>query len=145
MQPYTGTELSSSLVAAHVRILGNTVTVSGADDLSFPDNSHDYVVVFSVVHYFPDETYLKRALAEATRVARKAVLICDIRTQPREAVQDRYQFKEKTALEHLLVPKESVKALIPYHMPFEISPAYHDHHGGSYNLLIRISQVRKEL
>ena len=75
---YGGVDYSETLVKKHIDILGNTVYVADADKLPFPDKSFDYVFSMSVFHYFPNADYVKRAISEMSRVARKNIFIGDL-------------------------------------------------------------------
>ena len=134
--PYHGIERSSTLVSKHRALVNPNVSVGEAAALPVKNDSYDYVVIFGVVHYFPDLDYVRRALGEALRVARKGVIVCDLRTQPRQTLAGKDIIPTSGSLSHLLVPREAIKSLLPENTPFQIRPAYCDHYGAPYNLLI---------
>ncbi|MFB6888400.1 class I SAM-dependent methyltransferase [Kitasatospora sp. NPDC056327] len=67
---YRGTDISGTAVARMVRDYGHHpgagFTVAQADDPALP-GGFDTVVLNSVIHHFPTEAYLRRALANAVR------------------------------------------------------------------------------
>lgn len=69
----TGLEPDEMLVVAN-RAAGLDVRVSRAEALPFPDRSYDVVTFDYVAHHVE---FLDRALLEAARVARRAVLVLD--------------------------------------------------------------------
>lgn len=76
---YTGVDYSPAMVARFLALQpGRHAEVSEARALRFADGSFDKVFAFSVFHYFPDEGYVQRAIAEMRRVARHAVFIGDL-------------------------------------------------------------------
>ena len=131
-QPYHGIDSSSSLIDKFKTLLpSHSVSIGEAAALPCGDQSHDFVVLFSVSQYFTDVFYFKSAVLEFVRVARKGVLICDVRTKERIPFKDKYKLKAQ----HLLIPPESLTELIPT-TQFQVSPAYYVHYGTPYNLLI---------
>ena len=134
--PYHGIERSVSLASKHRTLMQNKVTVGEADALPVQNGAYDYVVIFSVVHYFADQNYLRRTLSEAIRVARKGAIVCDIRTKPRKTLPGKDVIPTDGTLTHLLVPSDTIHSLLPENTPFQIRSAYCEHYGAPYNLLI---------
>lgn len=75
---YVGIDYARAMVTRHIGLLGNTVARGEARELMFRDGWFDVVFAFSVFQYFPDVGYAREAVAEMTRVARRAVLIGDL-------------------------------------------------------------------
>jgi ubiquinone/menaquinone biosynthesis C-methylase UbiE len=66
---YTGLDLSNTLLETLRRKMpGITLVQGNAEDLSFPDESFDAVVVFAGLHHLP---HFERAIAQARRVLRR--------------------------------------------------------------------------
>ena len=75
---YQGIEKSKNLCDIAQKTLDVPVECTDAANLPFDDNSFDYVVVYSIMQYFPDREYADRAIAELKRVARKGVYVGDV-------------------------------------------------------------------
>lgn len=76
---YYGVDNSSSLISiASKSFPQTTFAVSEANSLEFPDNSFDYVIVYSVFQYFPDYEYAKRCIDEMNRVSKTGIYIGDL-------------------------------------------------------------------
>lgn len=76
-----GVDYSSSFVGiAQKAIKGLEARVAEAAALPFPDESFSRVISHGVFHYFPDEAYVEKALAEMLRVLEPegGILIADI-------------------------------------------------------------------
>lgn len=51
-------------------------------ELPFPDSAFDVVIGTTMTHHLPDDTAVERHFREAHRVARHAVLLCDMQRSP---------------------------------------------------------------
>lgn len=61
------------------QLAGNTDhVVASATELPFPDGSFEVVLATSMTHHLPSEAAVIAHFREAARVARRAVLICDL-------------------------------------------------------------------
>ena len=56
--------------------------VGSATELPFPDNSFDVVVASQMTHHLDSDDAVRRHFAEAYRVARRGILICDLHRNP---------------------------------------------------------------
>jgi hypothetical protein len=56
--------------------------VGSATELPFPDSSFDVVVASQMTHHLDSDDAVKRHFAEAYRVSRKGVVICDLHRNP---------------------------------------------------------------
>ena len=75
---YSGVDKSQSLIDKHIKILGNNVKVSEANDLPFRDKEFDVSFSFGVFHYFPDESYVISVIREMIRVTKFNIFIGDL-------------------------------------------------------------------
>ena len=86
---YVGVDYARSLVNRHIAELGHAVIQGEAIDLPFGDGSFDYVVCVGVLAYFDSLDYLKAALKEFERIARKGVYLGNVRCVAREGASSK--------------------------------------------------------
>lgn len=95
---YVGIEKSPSLSEVFAKRSGRVVLARGAERLPFKDNSFDHVVSHSMLQYLPGKDAACLAIREMQRVARKTVILGDIRTVQHGARPDKYVLDGKWSL-----------------------------------------------
>lgn len=71
--------------------LGREAHVCEANSLCFTNHVFDAAYVHSVFQYFPNHEYAKEVVAELLRVARRAVLVCDVPVRSHSAQHCLYE------------------------------------------------------
>jgi hypothetical protein len=137
-EPYVGVERSTTLVEQHARVYGQSCIYQGeADDLSmFGAKSMDHVFMFSVAQYFPDLDYFKRAVSEMKRVARKTIVLGDIRRK--DGQSGRRDVQTEAALKHFTL---STSELLEIYPEADICDVFYNGLGNGFNATLWIDLV----
>lgn len=115
-----GLDYSSALIAAARRAIPDgDFRVAEAADFTAASRSYDFIVANSVFHYFPDDAYAERVLAEMLAAADKAVAILELPDQARRseaeaarrALLSKQEYETKYAgLAHRYYSRETFRA-----------------------------------
>ena len=94
VQKYTGSDRSQNMIDLAKSIFDCEFINCEAASLPFDDNQYDYVVAYSIFHYFPSEDYAHRAFSEMDRVAKKGIYIGDLPTCSHDDNHMLYKFEQ---------------------------------------------------
>jgi len=76
IENYYGTDYADSMISqAKHQISNGQFSVGEAAELNFTDKQFDRVLSYSIFHYFPDESYINKAIEEFIRVTKPGGII----------------------------------------------------------------------